>query len=237
MRSGSPTRRATLQTIGGALAVGLAGCNSDGSDATATPPETTTGGPAPPTQTATPTATESRQKYVLNPRAVHSELVEATDPPEEGVRIGFRLEDSTLPFTTEVYHAAPDATVHATETYESQDLADVPLVPDPPDALDTLATDREDVHYATTPVGEPLKVTLVARHDGDTFTWSAHGRTGHPYDGHAYEDPALSVDCYCGGEVYTAPDGGTWARVIQVTPKAQVDPGTTVVLNWHSGRV
>lgn len=247
------TRRRTLQTIGGAILAGLAGCSSSGSS---DPPAQPTNSPTP---TATPTAgpretttkdhtaTEHTHtqttagspesvQFVQNPREVHPTLVEATSVPPDEIRIGLRLEDSSLPFTTEVYHAPADAEIHATKTYDTQDLGGVDLVPEPPRALETVDTDREDIHHGTTTVGEPLAVTLVARHDGETFDWSAWDRTGYPYDGHNEDDPALKVDCYCGGMIYTAPGGGTWARVIQVTPTERVDPGTTIVLNWTSSR-
>jgi len=217
---------------------------------TATPTETPTPTDTP-TETSTPTDTPTEtstdtpvdehtstdpSRFVRNPEAVHPTLVEETSVPPDEVLIGFRLEDSTLPFTTEVYHAPTDAEVHATRTYGTQDLDQVGLVPDPPRALDTVDTDREDIHYGTTTIGEPLMVTLVARHDGETFDWSAWDRAGYPHDGHDEDDPALKVDCYCGGMIYTAPGSGTWARVIQVTPTERVDPGTTIVLNWTSSR-
>lgn len=234
------TRRSALQSICSVAIAGLAGCTSIGSSDSARDPTETPTGTTTPTDTRTPerTATETSDaaQFVENPAAVHPTLVEETSVPADEVLLGFRLEDSSLPFTTEVYHAPDDAEVQATETYDTQDLSEVGLVPESPRALDTVETDREDVHYGTTTVGEPLAVTLVARHDGETFDWSAWSRTGYPYDGHDESDPALGVDCYCGGDIYTAPGGGTWARVIQVTPTERVDPGTSVVLNWTSSR-
>lgn len=242
------TRRSALRTIGTVTVAGLAGCNSLGSSNPAQQPGDTRTATSTPTETPTETQTETPThehtsteppdfaQFVENPETVHSILVEETSVPSDGVLIGLRLEDSTLPFVTEVYHAPDGAEIHATRTYDTQDLGQVELVPEPPRALDTVATDREDVHYGTTTVGEPLAVTLVARHDGETFDWSAWERTGYPYDGHNEENPALSVDCYCGGAIYTAPGGGTWARVIQVTPTERVDPGTTIALNWTSSR-
>ena len=237
------TRRRALQTFGSILVAGIAGCNSSGStDPTQQTTETTT------TSRQTETSTETTEgertttgqsesaQFVRNPEEVHPTLVEATSIPSDEVLLGLRLEDSSLPFTTEVYRAPEDAEVQATETYDTQDLDRVELVPDSPQALDTVDTDREDIHYGTTAIGEPLTVTLVARHDGETFEWSSWERTGYPYDGHNAEDPALKVDCYCGGMIYTAPAGGTWARVIQVTPTERVDPGTAIVLNWTSSR-
>ncbi|SEL92486.1 hypothetical protein [Haloferax larsenii] len=217
------TRRRVLQSICGVGIAGLAGCNSTGALH------------IPPTKNGAAEAPES-VKFVENPEAVHPTLVEETTVASDEVLIGFRLEDSSLPFTTEVYRAPDDAEVQATKTYETQALSNVDLVPETPEALDTVETDREDIHYATTTVGEPLPVTLVARHDGETLDWSAWSRTGYPYDGHNEDNPAVKVDCYCGGMTYTAPRGGTWARVIQVTPTERVDPGTTIVLNWTSSR-
>lgn len=243
-------RRRALQTIGSVVVAGLAGCNSIGSsDPAPQPTDTST-----PTGTATGTATHESTstehthehtsteapesvQFVENPKEVHPTLVEQTSVPSGEVLLGFRLEDSTLPFTTEVYHAPENAEFQATQTYDTQDLGQVDLVPEPPRALDTVDTDREDIHYGTTTIGEPLAVTLVARHDGETFEWSAWDRTGYPYDGHNEDNPALKVDCYCGGMTYTAPGGGTWARVIQVTPTERVDTGTTIVVNWTSSRV
>ena len=173
--------------------------------------------------------------------ASHEALIEwverqqQADPNDATFTVLDDLEDSSLPFTTEVYHAPEDATVQATETYDSQNLADVDLVPSSPTALETVDTDHEDIHYATTPVGEPLTVTLVAQHDGEAFEWSAWERTGYPYDGHNDENLGLQVACYCGGMTYTAPSGGTWARVIQVTPTEVVDPEETAP-DEHSGR-
>ncbi|WP_042662238.1 hypothetical protein [Haloferax sp. ATB1] len=251
------TRRRTLQSICGVAVAGLtglAGCSSSGDSdqttrATDAGTQTTTE-----TQTTTTanetTANETTEQekettesgleaadFVENPEEIHPTLVEETSVPSDEVLLGFRLEDSSLPFTTEVYRAPDDAEVQATETYDTQDLSEVDLLPDSPQALDTVDTDREDIHYGTTTIGEPLKVTLVARHDSDTIDWSAWSRTGYPYDGHNEEDPALEVDCYCGGMNYTAPSGGTWARVIQVTPTERVDTGTTVALNWTSSRL
>ncbi|WP_238993969.1 hypothetical protein, partial [Halobellus captivus] len=202
------------------------------------PTETTT---AEPTGTTTEEETASdggeSAQFVRNPEEIHPTLVEATSVPSDEVLLGFRLEDSSLPFTTEVYHSPEDAEIQATETYDTRDLGEVDLLPDSPEALDTVDTDHEDIHYGTTAVGEPLKVTLVARQDEEpTFEWSSWDRSGYPHDGHE-EDPALEVDCYCGGDIYTAPEGGTWARVIQVTPTERVDPGTTIALNWTSSRV
>lgn len=255
----SRTRRRVLQAIGSTAVAGLAGCaSSDPSNST--PQSTGTSTTAATTGTTTTTATETSTEtttdeptstehthdhsgekpesvqFAQNPRAVHPTLVEATSVPSDEVLIGLRLEDSSLPFETEVYHAPTDAEVQATETYGTQSLGRVGLVPDSPRTLDTVDTDREDVHYATTRVGEPLTVTLVARHDGETFEWSAWDRTGYPYAGFNEDNRALKVHCYCGGMIYTAPGGGTWARVIQVTPTERVDPGTTVVLNWTSSR-
>ncbi|GGN92850.1 MULTISPECIES: hypothetical protein [Haloarcula] len=231
------TRRRALQSICSVAIVGLAGCTSGSSESAQQPAQTATETSS---NTATPerTATEAPEsaQFVENPEEIHPALVEATSVPSDEVLIGFRLEDSSLPFTTEVYHAPDDAEIQATKTYDTQELSQVGLVPDPPRALDTVETDREDVHYGTTTIGEPLTVTLVARHDGDTFDWSAWSRTGYPHDGHDEANPALKVDCYCGGMIYTAPGGGTWARVIQVTPTERVDPGTTIALNWTSSR-
>jgi hypothetical protein len=253
-RESNQTRRRALQTLGGAVVVGLAGCSSsapgDASEqsttaptSTSTPTETATESPTPEETTHTDhehTHTESMPPesvdFVENPEAIHPTLADATSIPDGEVLLGFRLEDSSLPFTTEVYHAPEDATVQATETYDSQNLADVDLVPSSPTALETVDTDHEDIHYATTPVGEPLTVTLVAQHDGEAFEWSAWERTGYPYDGHNDENLGLQVACYCGGMTYTAPSGGTWARVIQVTPTEVVDPGTAVAVNWTSSR-
>lgn len=249
-RETNHTRRRALQTIGSGVVVGLAGCGSSGaSDSTGQPTDTST---TTETSTETPThehtSTERTHEhtnagppesveFARNPEEVHPILVKETSVPSDEVLIGFRLEDSSLPFTTEMYHAPDDAEIQATKTYDTHNLGQVDLVPEPPQALDTVDTDREDIHYGTTTVGEPLAVTLVARHDGETFDWSAWDRTGHPYGGHDEENPALEVDCYCGGMIYTAPSGGTWARVIQVTPTEHVDPGTTIVLNWTSSRV
>ena len=234
------SRRSALRTICGGVVVGLAGCNSsESSDPTATPAETVD---STPTETTTAVTTRREESgtvpesvtYLQNPKDVHSTLAAEASVPDEEVLIGLRLEDSTLPFTTEVYRAPDEAEVHATKTYDTQDFAEVDLVHDSPQALDTVETTREDVHYGTTAVGDPLTVTLVARHEGETLDWTAWSRSGHPHDGHG-QDAVLSVACYCGGETYTAPGGGTWARVIQVTPSERVDPGTAVVLNWTSG--
>lgn len=229
-----PTRRKALQSIGCLTIAGLAGCNIAGSEAdadrsptAATPERTATDRP---TETEA-TATEAVMDFEVNPAEIHPRLVEATSVGDEEVLIGLRLEDSTLPFTTEVYEAPDDAAIQATETYDTQDLGAISLLPDDPRALSTVDTENEDVHYGTTTVGEPLMVTLVARHDGERMEWSAWGRSGHPVAGH---EGALDVDCYCGGDIYTAPAGGSWARVIQVTPTEEVDPGTTIVLNWTS---
>lgn len=246
------TRRRVLQSISGLAIAGLAGCSGSTETApqsgTSTP--TTTDGDTPPKQdtrsqtaaadkTVGQTSTEASAsvEFLQNPEDVHSTLVEETSVASDEVLIGFRLEDSSLPFTTEVYHAPDDAEIQATKTYDSQDLSQVDLVPEPPRELATVETDAEDVHYGTTTVGEPLKVTLVARHDGETFDWSSWDRTGYPVDGHDEDDPAVEVDCYCGGMIYTAPGEGTWARVIQVTPTERVESGTTVALNWTSSRV
>lgn len=242
----STSRRRALQTIGSFVVAGLAGCNSLGiTDPEQQPTDTR---PTTPAQTSTERATETHThehtpteppesvQFAQNPKEVHPTLVEETSVPSDEVLIGYRLEDSSLPFTTEVYHAPDDAEIQATETYDTQNLGQVKLVPEPPRALDTVDTDREDIHYGTTTIGEPLAVTLVARHDGETFDWSSWDRTGYPYDGHNEENPALMVDCYCSGMTYTAPGKGTWARVIQVTPTDRVDPGTTIVLNWTSSR-
>lgn len=229
------------------MVAGLAGCSSSSdSEPQSTATETATPEPTT-TETHTPTNTTPHDhadegppdsvEFVRNPEELHPTLVEATDVASDEILIGFRLEDSSLPFTTEVYRAPEDATVHTTHTYDTQDLSYVDIVPDSKETLDTVETDREDIHYGTTTVGEPLKVTLVARHDGETFEWSSWDRTGYPYDGDNEENPALKVDCYCGGMVYTAPSGGTWARVIQVTPTERVDPGTSVLLNWTSSRL
>lgn len=237
-RETSHTRRRTLQTVGSAIVVGLAGCSSsEPSEPTQQETDTATATPTDTHSTHDHTHTEppESEQFVENPREVHSTLVEETSVGSDEVLLGYRLEDSSLAFETEVYHAPDDAEFQATETYDTQDLGEVDLVPDPAEALDTVDTDREDVHYGTTTIGEPLAVTLVARHDGETFDWSSWNRTGYPYDGHE-DDPALEVDCYCSGEIYTAPGGGTWARVIQVTPTERVDPGTTVVVNWTSSR-
>ncbi|QLG28891.1 hypothetical protein HUG10_15670 [Halorarum halophilum] len=248
------SRRRALQTIGSVAVAGLAGCNATGSsDPTQQPTDTSTA-TSTPTETSTETATNEHTgseqthehtdaepaegvEFARNPEEVHPTLVEETSVSSDEVLIGYRLEDSSLPFETEVYHAPDGAEMQATKTYDTQDLSQVDLLPDQPQALDTVATDQEDIHYGTTTVGEPLAVTLVARHDGEAFDWSAWDRTGHPYGGHDEEDPALEVDCYCGGMVYTAPSGGTWARVIQVTPTERVDPGSTIVVNWTSSRV
>lgn len=247
VRDTNHTRRRALQAVGSAVVVGLAGCSSSepsnpAEDATETP-----------TASATATATDGADdghdhdhdhreteaddssQFAENPQEVHATLTEQTSVSSDEVMIGFRLEDRTLPFETEVYHAPPDAEYQATQTYDTQDLAEVDLVPDPPEALETVGTDREDVHYATTTVGEPLPVTLVARHDEETLEWSSWNRTGHPYDGDE-EEPGIGVDCYCSGEIYTAPSGGTWARVIQVTPTERVESGSTIVVNWTSSR-
>lgn len=250
------TRRRVLQTIGSVVVAGFAGCNSsEASDPTQQPTDTPTTTPTSrPTETPAETPTHEQTsaehthehtntgspesvEFARNPEEVHPTLVEKTSVPSDEVLIGLRLEDSSLPFTTEVYHAPDDAEIQATKTYDTPDLGQVDLVPEPPQALDTVDTDREDIHYGTTTVGEPLTVTLVAHHDGETFDWSAWDRTGYPYDGHNEENPALKVACYCGGMIYTAPGSGTWARVIQVTPTERVDPGTTIVLNWTSSRV
>ena len=247
------SRRRALQTLGSVVVAGLAGCSSGPSD----PDQGSTGTPTTTsTPTGTPTETPAHEhtstehthehtnseppesvEFAQNPKEVHPTLVEETSVPSDEVLIGFRLEDSSLPFTTEVYRAPDDAEVQATKTYDTQNLGQVDLVPESPRALDTVDTEQEDIHYGTTTIGEPLKVTLVARHDGETFDWSAWDRTGYPHDGHDGENPALKVACYCGGMTYTAPGGGTWARVIQVTPTERVDTGTTVVLNWTSSRV
>jgi hypothetical protein len=241
-------RRKALQVIGGAVVTGLAGCSSSApSNSTEQPTDTPTA-----TATSTPTVTDTQTEtatqeptdaessepvdFARNPEEVHPTLVGETSVPSDEVLIGFRLEDSSLPFTTEVYHAPDDAEFQATKTYDSQNLDEVDLVPERPRALETVDTDREDIHYGTTTVGEPLAVTLVARHDQETFDWSAWDRTGYPYDGHDEENPALEVDCYCGGMIYTAPSGGIWARMIQVTPTERVDPGTSVVVNWTSSK-
>ncbi|WP_396612067.1 hypothetical protein ACH9L7_01935 [Haloferax sp. S1W] len=245
------TRRRALQAIGSVTIAGLAGCSSAGTaesteqptdtpaqTATETPTNTTTHEPTTEqTHEYTDTEGPGSVDFVENPEEIHPTLVESTTVPSDEVLIGFRLEDSSLPFTTEVYHAPDDAEVQATKTYDTQDLSKVDLVPESPQALDTVDTDREDIHYATTKVGESLPVTLVARHNGETIDWSAWSRTGYPHDGHSEDSPALEVDCYCGGMNYTAPSGGTWARVIQVTPTERVDPGTTIVLNWTSSRL
>ena len=248
------TRRRALQTIASGAVVGLAGCGSSGaSDPAQQPTETST---ATPSSTGTPTQTQTQEhsstehthehtdaeppedvEFARNPEEIHPTLVEQTSVASDEILIGYRLEDSSLPFETEVYHAPDDAEFQATKTYDTKDLSQVDLLPDQPQALDTVETDQEDIHYGTTTVGEPLAVTLVARHDGETFDWTAWDRTGHPYDGHDEENPALKVDCYCGGMIYTAPSGGTWARVIQVTPTERVDPGTTIAINWTSSRV
>lgn len=243
------TRRRALQSLCGVAIAGIAGCSSsEDSEQTQNPTDTPTGSTSETeteTETSTNTSTQEQTstetpesvEFAQNPEAVHPTLVEETSVPADEVLVGFRLEDSSLPFTTEVYRAPDDAEVQATDTYDSQDLSQVDLVPEPPQALDTVETDREDIHYGTTTVGESLAVTLVARHDGETIDWSAWSRTGYPHDGHDEENPALTVDCYCGGMNYTAPAGGTWARVIQVTPTERVDPGTTIVLNWTSSRL
>lgn len=261
------TRRRALQTLGSvALTAGFAGCNLGTSSEPADPPANGTGTPtatstatatdAPtdtPTETATeaPTATDAHQdhdhthtqstptgNFVVNPEEVHAEMVEQTSVRVNEVLIGYRLEDSSLPFTTEVYHAPEDVEIHRTETYDTADLSEVPLVPDDPEPLETLSTANEDVHYGTTSVGEPLKVTLVARHEGEEdLDWTAWNRTGYPYDGHREEGKYLEVECYCGGPEYVAPAGGTWARVIAVTPTERVDGGTTIAMNWTSGKL
>ncbi|WP_049985583.1 hypothetical protein [Halobellus rufus] len=238
------TRRRALQTVGSVLVAGVAGCSSSDSmeettDAATETPTTESTATSTANATEEPTSTDGSDadQFVRNPEEVHATLVEETSVSSEEVLIGFRLEDSSLPFTTEVYHAPEDAEVQATETYDTQDLGAVDLLPDPPEALDTVDTDREDVHYGTTSIGEPLMVTLLARQDDEeTFEWSSWDRSGYPHDGHEEEDTALEVDCYCGGDVYTAPEGGTWARVIQVTPTEHVEPGTTIALNWTSSR-
>jgi hypothetical protein len=244
-KSDQPRRR-TLQVIGSAVVAGLAGCSSSGSsNSTEQSNDTTTAtSNSTVTETQNETATQENTdaespesvEFARNPEKVHPTLVEKTSVSSDEVLIGFRLEDSSLPFTTEVYHAPDDAEVQETKTYDTQDLKEVDLVPEPARALETVDTDLEDIHYGTTTIGEPLAVTLVARHDDETFDWSAWDRAGHPYDGHNEENPALEVDCYCGGMVYTAPSGGTWARVIQVTPTERVDPGTSIVVNWTSSR-
>lgn len=255
------TRRTALKTVGSLVIAGLAGCNSAGSSepddqptetATDAPTETATAeSAATSTEESTDTATAEQSdghdhthteapddaQFVENPEEIHPTLVEETSVPDDEVLLGFRLEDSSLPFTTEVYQAPEDATIHATKTFDTQDLSEVDLVPDNPEALDTVETDREDIHYGTTKIGEPLVVTLVARNDEETLDWSSWSRTGYPYDGDDEENPALKVDCYCGGMNYTAPSGGTWARVIQVTPTERVDSGTTIALNWTSSRL
>ena len=241
------TRRRALQSICGVAIAGIAGCSSSGDSEQTQDPTATSAEPTTETETETPTNTSTQEQtstettesveFVENPEEVHPTLVEETSVPEDEVLVGFRLEDSSLPFTTEVYRAPDDAEIQATKTYDSQDLSEVDLVPDPPQALETVETDREDVHYGTTAVGEPLAVTLVARHEGETVDWSAWSRTGYPYAGYDEDDPALEVDCYCGGMNYTAPGGGTWARVIQVTPTDRVEPGTTIALNWTSSRL
>ncbi|WP_042663930.1 hypothetical protein [Haloferax sp. ATB1] len=247
------TRRRALQSIGAVAVAGLAGCSSSGSEGegpttqstdtetqttteATTDAQTTTNETTEQTQESTETGPEAAD-FVENPEEIHPTLVKETSVPSDEVLLGFRLEDSSLPFTTEVYRAADDAEVQATETYDTQDLSEVDLLPDSPRALDTVDTDREDIHYGTTTIGEPLKVTLVARNETDTIDWSAWSRTGYPYDGHNEDDPALEVDCYCGGMNYTAPSGGTWARVIQVTPTERVETGTTIALNWTSSRL
>jgi len=247
------SRRNALRTLGGVAVVGLAGCNATPPDGAAaqsagTSTETTTEST---TETTTESTTDEEMtqtserasseapasvEFAENPEEIHPILVEETSAPSDKVLLGFRLEDSSLPFETEVYHAPADATVGATETYDTQDLGQVGLVPENPQALDTVDTPREDIHYGTTAIGDLLTVTLVARHDGESFEWSAWERTGYPYAGFNESNPALEVDCYCGGMMYTAPGGGTWARVIQVTPTARVDPGSTIVLNWTSSR-
>ena len=241
-------RRRAIQTIGSVMVASLAGCSSSGTSNTPEQPADNQTANQTTNQTSTDTEGENATdeqtdadpnesaEFARNPEEVHPTLVEETPSTEDEVTIGFRLEDSSLPFTTEVYHAPDDAEYQATETYDTQDLAQVDLVPEPARALDTVDTDREDIHYGTTAVGEPLVVTLVARHDRETFDWSAWDRTGYPYDGHEQENPGLEVDCYCGGMIYTAPSGGTWARVIQVTPTERVDPGSTIVVNWTSSR-
>ena len=143
-----------------------------------------------PTETSTETATETTTdkhtstehthehstaeppepvQYVQNPKEVHPTLVEETSVSSDEVLIGLRLEDSTLPFTTEVSHAPDDSKIQATKTYSTQDLSQVGLVPESPRVLATIYTDRGDIHHGTTAIGEPLTVTLVACHDGETF--------------------------------------------------------------------
>ncbi|RDZ39580.1 hypothetical protein C5B91_19310 [Haloferax sp. Atlit-10N] len=241
-------RRRAMQVLGSAVITGLAGCSSTGTSNSTTQSTDTSSATATSTETQTDAQTETATdeptsvgppesvEFARNPEEVHPTLVEETSVPSDEVLIGFRLEDSSLPFTTEVYHAPDDAEFQATKTYDTQELSEVDLVPEPAQALGTVDTDREDIHYGTTTIGEPLAVTLVARHDGESFDWSAWDRSGHPYDGHNEENPALEVDCYCGGMIYTAPSGGTWARVIQVTPTERVDPGTSIVVNWTSSR-
>lgn len=258
------TRRRALQALGGVvLTAGFAGCNTGGSSDPGDPPgnqtSTATGtagetltrtatDQSTATETEAPTATDGHDHdhthtqstpgdgFVENPEELHAEMVEQTSVRVDEVLLGYRLEDSSLPFETEVYHAPEDAEIQATETYDTQDLAEVPLVPDDPEPLETLSTANEDIHYGTTAVGEPLAVTLVARHDGEEdLDWTAWNRTGYPYDGNQEDDPYLEVECYCGGPEYVAPAGGTWARVIAVTPTERVDGGTTIALNWTSG--
>lgn len=186
----------------------------------------------------THTQSTPSEDFVVNPEEVHAEMLEQTSVKANEILLGYRLEDSNLPFTTEVYHAPEDVEIHRTETYDTADLSEVPLVPEDPEPLDTMSTANEDVHYGTTSIGEPLKVTLVARHEGEEdIDWTAWNRTGFPYDGHREEDKYLEVACYCGGPEYVAPAGGTWARVIAVTPTERVAGGTTIAMNWTSGEL
>ncbi|WP_206425089.1 hypothetical protein [Halosimplex salinum] len=183
------------------------------------------------TSSADDTASPVKWHESHDDEELHATLTDAVTVPEDEVLIGYHLLDGPLPFTTQVYHAPDDATPQATETYETQDLNEVSLLPADPQPLDTLETDARDIHYGTTPVGEPLAVTLVGQYD-DHLSWTAYTRSGHPVDGHAGD---ITVACYCSGEIYDVPPGGTWARVVQVTPTDAVEPGTGVVVSWMSG--
>lgn len=243
------TRRRLLQAVGSAAVAGLAGCDTSGRDADSTPtpaggvgrstdqPSSTVRSTQTHTHTddspdATPTEFVRNQHVEYDDEALHATLTETVDVPADEVLVGYHLLDGPLPFTTDVYHAPPDATVGATETYDTQDLSAVSLLPDDPQPLHTVKTDARDIHYGTTPVGDGIPVTLVAQHD-ENLVWTAFGRSGYPYDGHG--DSPIGVDCYCGGDIYEVPAGGTWARIIRLVPSDEVDPGTGMVVSWTSG--
>lgn len=156
----APSRRQALQSIGCLTLTALAGCNVLGSGEPAgDPPEgsngTSTDAGTHDGHTHTheaettdehATSTDSQFDNANNPEEVHPRLVEEISVGDDEVLIGFRLEDSSLPFTTEVYEAPAAAGVHATENYESHDLEEIPLVPNEPTALPTVDTEEEDVH-------------------------------------------------------------------------------------------